>query len=164
MPNWCEGSLKIRGKFEDLKKLCKEEFAVYSIKITRERVFTELDKNATKIMCGDKEGAEEFWMQFDREAHINGTRRNFVTSSDIVFFNNGDKSVCVVEFKAAWGIDSAPYLELAKKYNVDIRLYGFERGMEFNQEVIIENGEIIKDEEIKFDDYDWECVMPHLGG
>lgn len=164
MPNWCEGSLKIRGKFEDLKKLCKEEFAVYSIKIKRERVFTELDKNATKIMCGDKEGAEEFWMQFDREAHINGTRRNFVTSSDIDFFDNGDKSICVVEFKAAWGIDPAPYLELAKKYNVDIRLYGFERGMEFNQEVIIENGEIIKDEEIKFDDYDWECVMPHLGG
>lgn len=47
---------------------------------------------------------------------------------------------------------------------MDIRLYGFERGMEFNQEVIIENGEIVKDEEIKFDDYDWECVMPHLGG
>lgn len=84
--------------------------------------------------------------------------------TSLIFFNNGDKSICVVEFKAAWAIDPVPYLKLAKKYNVDIRLYGFERGMEFNQEVIIENGEIVKDEEIKFDDYDWECVMPHLGG
>ena len=115
-------------------------------------------------MCGDEEGAEEFWMQFDRDAYISGTRRNFVTSSDIDFFNDRDKSICVVGFKAAWGIESEPYLELAKKHNVDIRLYGFECGAQFNQEVIIENGMILKDEVIRFSDYEWECAMPHLGG
>lgn len=164
MPNWCEGSLKIRGKFEDLKRLCKEEFAVYNIKFTKEGFDEELDENAIKIMCGDEEGAEEFWMKLNDDAYINGTRRNFVTSSDIDFFNNRDKSICVVGFKAAWGIEPEPYLELAKKYNVDIRLYGFECGAKFNQEIIIENGMILKDEVIRFNDYEWECAMPHLGG
>ncbi|MBB5146203.1 hypothetical protein HNQ35_001404 [Cerasibacillus quisquiliarum] len=36
--------------------------------------------------------------------------------------------------------------------------------MEFNQDIEINKGEIIKDEEIKFDDYEWECIYPNLGG
>lgn len=36
--------------------------------------------------------------------------------------------------------------------------------MEFNQEVIIEHGEVIKDDVIEFDDYRWECPFPDLGG
>lgn len=35
MPNWCEGSIKIRGKFENVKLFCKEVFRVYSFKKLR---------------------------------------------------------------------------------------------------------------------------------
>lgn len=157
MPNWCEGSLKIRGKFEDVKKFLKEELRVYDV----ENLNGEVIENAIKIMSDSE---DSFWISFKKNAYINGTKRGFVIAQDVSFLNYGDKIVCVLDFREAWGINPEPYLELAKKHDVDIRLYGFEKGMQFNQEVIIENGEIIKDEGIEFDDYDWECIMPNLGG
>nr|DAL93830.1 MAG TPA: hypothetical protein [Caudoviricetes sp.] len=37
-------------------------------------------------------------------------------------------------------------------------------GMEFCQNVIVEHGKIVKDEEIIYNDYEWECPFPNLGG
>ncbi|MEW4071696.1 hypothetical protein [Bacillus cereus] len=53
---------------------------------------------------------------------------------------------------------------MSKEYNVDIKIYIFGRGMEFNQDVEIYKGEIIKNVEIEFDDYMWECINPNIGG
>jgi hypothetical protein len=53
---------------------------------------------------------------------------------------------------------------MSKAYGIDFRFYGFECGVEFNQEVIIENGELKADDEIRYDDYFWECPCPDLGG
>lgn len=36
--------------------------------------------------------------------------------------------------------------------------------MEFNQDVEIYKGEIIKNVEIEFDDYMWEFINPNMGG
>lgn len=38
------------------------------------------------------------------------------------------------------------------------------RGMQFNQIIEIIDGKITKDEEVEFDDYDWDCICPNLGG
>ena len=35
MPNWCEGTLKVRGKFEDVKRWAKENITVYNGKFTK---------------------------------------------------------------------------------------------------------------------------------
>ena len=67
-----------------------------------------------------------------------------------------------VEF--AWGISSEELLELCKKYHVDMRIYAFERGMEFNLEIEIIDGKITKDSYLAFKDYIWECICPNLGG
>lgn len=67
-------------------------------------------------------------------------------------------------FKAAWEIDASSLAKLSKKYLIDFKILGFERGMQFNQDVEIVNGEIVKNEEIKFKDYTWECIRPHIGG
>ena len=69
-----------------------------------------------------------------------------------------------MEFKAAWNVESEPYIELSKAYNVDIKIEAFERGMEFSRFVLIENGELKEDKGIEYDDYVWDCVMPNLGG
>ncbi|MGR5995465.1 hypothetical protein ACT7C9_25025 [Bacillus cereus] len=58
----------------------------------------------------------------------------------------------------------APLATLSKEYNVDIKIYAFEKGMEFNQDVEIHKGEIIKNVEIEFDNYMWECINPNMGG
>lgn len=49
-------------------------------------------------------------------------------------------------------------------YDIDIKIYAFEAGMEFNQDIEIIKGKIIKDDEIKFENYQWECIEPNLGG
>lgn len=163
MPNWCEGTLKVRGKFEDLKRFCKENFQVWKTNLDPEKGWQEvIDEKAITI---ETDNEECFWMRIDKTAYINGTHRNFIESNSIEFYPGDDgRAIAAMEFKAAWGIEAKPYVELAKQYSVDIRIYGFEMGMEFNQEIIIENGNLIKDEEIKFSDYTWECPMPLLGG
>lgn len=55
-------------------------------------------------------------------------------------------------------------LNSCKQYNVDMRIHAFERGMQFNQIIEIIDGKITKDEEVEFDDYDWDCICPNLGG
>lgn len=67
-------------------------------------------------------------------------------------------------FKAAWGAFPEPYVEKSKKYGIDIAIVTYERGMEFRQRIEIINGKVTKDEETKFNDWDWEADFPKMGG
>ena len=156
MPNWCEGMLKIRGKQEDVFNLLAENLTVLEFKFGgREFV----DENAIEI------NRQDFEICVQKTAHINGTCRNFVEPNDINVWKGKDGNTCIaIEFKGAWSIESEPYVKLAKEYNVDIKIEAFERGMEFSQYILIENGELKEDKEIEYDDYVWDCVMPNLGG
>ncbi len=162
MPNWCEGMLKIRGKQEDVFNLLAENLQVWKTIIIKEPKFDmreEIDKEAIVI---NKE-EESIWVK--KTAHIKGTHRNFVEPNDINVWKGEDGNACIaIEFKGAWSIESEPYVKLAKEYNVDIKIEAFERGMEFSQYILIENGELKEDKEIEYDDYVWDCVMPNLGG
>ena len=162
MPNWCEGMLKIRGKQEDVFNLLAENLQVWKTIIIKEPKFDmreEIDKEAIVI---NKE-EESIWVK--KTAHIKGTHRNFVEPNDINVWKGKDGNTCIaIEFKGAWSIESEPYVKLAKEYNVDIKIEAFERGMEFSQYILIENGELKEDKEIEYDDYVWDCVMPNLGG
>ena len=162
MPNWCEGMLKIRGKQEDVFNLLAENLQVWKTIIIKEPKFDmrdEIDKEAIVI---NKE-EESIWVK--KTAHIKGTHRNFVEPNDINVWKGKDGNTCIaIEFKGAWSIESEPYVKLAKEYNVDIKIEAFERGMEFSQYILIENGELKEDKEIKYDDYVWDCVMPNFGG
>lgn len=162
MPNWCEGMLKIRGKQEDVFNLLADNLQVWKTIIIKEPKFNmreEIDKEAIVI---NKE-EESIWVK--KTAHIKGTHRNFVEPNDINVWKGEDGNACIaVEFKAAWDVESEPYIELSKAYNVDIKIEAFERGMEFSRYILIENGKLKEDKETEYNDYVWECVMPNLGG
>ena len=162
MPNWCEGMLKIRGKQEDVFNLLADNLQVWKTIIIKEPKLDmreEIDKEAIVV---DKEG-ESIWVK--KTAYIKGTRRNFVEPNDIDVWKGKDGNACIaVEFKAAWDVESEPYIKLSKAYNVDIKIEAFERGMEFSRYILIENGNLKEDKETEYDDYVWECVMPNLGG
>lgn len=160
MPNWCEGMLKIRGKQEDVFNLLADNLQVWKVVTIREDgMREELDKEAIEI------DREDGTIYVKRTAHIKGTRRNFVEPNEINVWKRKDGNACIaVEFKAAWGVESEPYIELSKAYNVDIKIEAFERGMEFSRYILIENGNLKEDKETGYDDYVWECVMPNLGG
>ena len=162
MPNWCEGMLKIRGKQEDVFNLLADNLQVWKTIIIKEPKLDmreEIDKEAIVV---DKEGGS-IWAK--KTAYIKGTRRNFVEPNNINVWKGKDGNACIaVEFKAAWDVESEPYIKLSKAYNVDIKIEAFERGMEFSRYILIENGNLKEDKETEYDDYVWECVMPNLGG
>lgn len=162
MPNWCEGMLKIRGKQEDVFNLLADNLQVWKTVIVNKPRFDmryELDEEAIEI------DREDGIILVEKTAHIKGTHRNFVEPNDINVWKKEDGSSCVaIDFKAAWNVESQPYIELSKKYHVDIKIEAFERGMEFSRFVLIENGELKEDKGIEYDDYVWDCVMPNLGG
>lgn len=154
MPNWCNGTLKVRGKIEDLKRFVLE--GLQPINILGEKLEPlKLDN------LGDCEYKGTCW--------IENTHRGFVDNPDIYFcdFEEDDnpKVICL-ESRFAWAIDAEQLQKTCIKYNVDMKIYAFECGMEFNQDIEIVNGEIVCDEKINFNgkDYQWECIMPTIGG
>jgi hypothetical protein len=169
MPNWCEGTLKVRGKKSDIAKWVRENVTVYShnwSKNSNGMPYYEqtIKPDAVIVEYDDDPTSEEICVTVTDEAHIKSTRRNFVQKDEYWASEHNGVMVLVLNFQAAWGIVPEPYVKMSQEYHVDFRLHGFERGMEFNQEVIVEGGQLVSDMEITFDDYRWECPFPQLGG
>lgn len=137
MPNWCKGSLKVRGTKASLKTFILEGLHPVGF-LGEEREKLSLNE------YGDIYSEETCW--------IENTRRGFV------------EGVEVFDSKFAWGINASELLETCIKYHVDMKIHAFEMGMEFNQVIEIIDGKIVKDEELHFKDYQWDCICPKLGG
>ncbi|HDR1024754.1 TPA: hypothetical protein QB579_000280 [Pasteurella multocida] len=147
MPNWCEGNLKIRGKIEDVKKFLDEQ--IYE----KGEVILEKDEIKLSGVGG----------------HLKDTHRCFISAGKDGFHNEfyarrDGNIIVIIPVQHAW----EPYLpyfeELSEKYNVDFRFYGYEGGLEFNCEFEIIKGHITISRKIEFDNYEWECPEPRLGG
>lgn len=150
MPNWCRGTLRVRGAKENLTKFVLEGLSPV----------TYLGQDAEQLKiddCGCIE-CERCW--------IKGTYRGFVVDSHVYFDDLEDEEETTIglETEFAWGISAEELLQSCKKYGVDMRIHAFERGMQFNQIIEIIDGEITKDEEVEFDDYEWDCICPTIGG
>ena len=151
MPNWCKGSLKVRGTKENLTRFILEGLhPVGFLGEERER----LSKNEYVDICSE----ETCW--------IENTRRGFVEGVEVYFSSNEENEILVVVFdsKFAWGINASELLANCIKYHVDMKIHAFERGMEFNQVIEIVDGKILKDEELHFENYQWDCICPNMGG
>lgn len=152
MPNWARGTLRIKGKLDDIKRfVCEELVCVNS--------------------AGEEQAApewEESYSFYELKVYSNflwlrNSRRHFIEPEDGMLIDKNSGVLCM-QFKAAWCIEAKALLEHAKKHNLDMRIYAFEQGVQFNQEIEIINGEITKDRVIKFDDYQWDCICPYEGG
>lgn len=150
MPNWCVGTLRVRGTKEDLTKFILEGLSPV----------TYLGDDAEPLKIGD------FGCIECERCWIKGTRRGFVIDLEEYVDDWNDKGKITIAFDTefAWAISAEELLQSCKKYSVDMRIHAFERGMLFNQIIEIIDGEITKDEEVKFDDYDWDCICPNVGG
>lgn len=155
MPNWIEGTLKLRGKTNDMRRFFKtaiQPCACFGKEPYKQEDFIEFDFNEEWNVVHIKE-----------DAYIEGTQRAFINNDCYAEFEDDEDTVCV-PIRQAWAFVPKNWQDISKKFNLDIRLYGFERGMEFCQEVEVIDGEITIDREIKYDDWEWECPMPILGG
>lgn len=151
MPNWCEGALRIRGKKENIIRFMLEGLEPVDV-FGDEIANMEIDNDYIIPECC------QCW--------IKGTRRGFVEFDEFYLDNYKDGEVISValDAKFAWGIDAKELQKACKKYSVDMRIYAFERGMAFNQIIEIIDGKVTKNEELRFDDYIWDCICPKMGG
>ncbi len=148
MPNWAKGTLKLKGRKENIASALKE------------------------MLLNDSVTLEEQWdgnvLVFNSELsyfYINGTRRAFIGNNQIEVWLDDD--FCVIEldnFKQAWAAIPENYQEISKKHDVDIKIFTFEMGMEFTQEIEIRKGKIIQDICNEYDDYQWDVPFSNLGG
>ena len=171
MPNWAEGTLKIRGTKKDVMGFLENRLeavdSAYSIaEALAEHNGEPLKREPNKVVIEADEW--DTTVTAPEGFYIKGTRRGLIEgtiSFDHSVIEEDEPFILIIDdFKHAWGVDPEPYIEISREHNLDIRIYVFERGMEFNQEIEIHKGEVIKAVDIRFDDYQWECLMPNLGG
>lgn len=151
MPNWCEGSLKVRGTKGNMTKFILEGLKPVGF-LGEEHSKLSLDE------LGDVDTKETCW--------IENTRRGFVEGVEVELseYEDDETFIAIFDSKFAWAISADELLKTCEKYHVDMKIHGFERGMEFNQAIEIVDGEILKDEVIQFKDYQWDCICPNIGG
>lgn len=150
MPNWAEGTLKLRGKAENIVSALKE--------MLLENQGATLEEKYDGTLLTFKTENDYFY--------INGTRRAFVSGKDIEIWLDDDFMIIELEgFKQAWAALADNYTEISSKFDVDIKIFTFELGMEFTQEIEISKGEIIKDiVNEDFTNYSWDVPFSRLGG
>ena len=148
MTNWAEGSIKLRGRSENIASALKQMLLNYTVTLEDKWDGTLLKFNNT---------APYFY--------INETRRAFIEKEQIEVWL--EEEFCIFEldnFKQAWRAIPENYQEISSKFDVDIKIFTFECGMEFTQEIEISKGKIIKNVCYEYDDYQWEVPFSNLGG
>ena len=164
MPNWCNGNLKIRGKKENIIKFLTEGTSLLDGFWEPKEIKPEIEVND----CDEIEIKNIDKVKGIDCLYIKGTRRHFIDpiENEIYMHNTDEKEavICLENLKDACGIEAGALRVISKRYSIDFKIYAFESGMEFNQDIEIIKGKIVKDEEIKFKDYVWECIEPNIGG
>lgn len=151
MPNWSEGCLKVRGKAANVKKFVLEGLQPVDF----------FGNALPKLELSDLGEVDT-----DKDCWIGGTTRGFVENlyADFSFVEDDETFTATLDAKFAWAADAEELSALCKKYSVDMKLYAFERDSQFNQDILIVDGLILRNNRIEFEDYNWECICPTLGG
>lgn len=146
MANTCEGSLRIRGPKDNIQRFLLNGLEPH---------------NSTKKL-EVKDGDILFFLS----CHIKGTERGSVSYVEAYLSEYEDINVITIALEAKFvgTIKAYELLSICQKYNIDMRIYGFERGTQINQDIEIINGKITKNNLVKYDDYVWDCISPERGG
>lgn len=164
MPNWIKGTMKLRGKQKDIKRFFDEGLEPSSW-------FGEENKLDDQV----KDESEDDYLEysFKDEPHVIGTRRMFIQDETVTMYE--EEGICTVPIKQAWSFSPDDYAEeklikIADKFHLDIKLYGIECGVQFCQEILVlhgdkENTGVIRyNNVIQYEDWEWECPFPNMGG
>lgn len=155
MPNWCEGTLKVRGTKANITRWVNEALQPCGFS----------DSPQEKMLTWSSDG---MIATVEELAWIKDSYRGFIIEGSKInlwnFETDDEELIIFVKAEFAWGVDVEKLALSSKEFNVDYRFYGFEQGMEFNQEVEIIKGTVTLNKKYKFDDYQWECACPTLGG
>lgn len=114
MPNWCAGTLRIRGKKKDL-----QNFVIGGLE--------PLPKKGNEAPVLELDGYGN--VDYSGTCYIKGTNRGLVYNLDAFLEGDEDDSIKTItlDVEFAWSISSEELLKVCQKYHVDMRIYAFER-------------------------------------
>lgn len=166
MPNWIEGTLHLRGKVKDIHRFLKEGISKNGSMLDKDIRETIVDNSSPE------EGVVSFEFmndQFMNDPWVVDTQRAFLNNQYVAipYKDENEETSISLGVRQAWSFKVNNWIALSKKYNIDIRLNGFECGMRFGQEITILRGDpepTVDEEVLKYNDWEWECPFPNMGG
>lgn len=171
MPNWIEGSLKLRGKPDDILRFFEEGLNVYTY--GKDGSDIPLEKSSW-LRIEEFDDGKEIEIEFNTSSwiHVNNTRRAFINDPGFAVWFQKPKDdidiIVAIPICQAWGFDVDNWIYIAKQFTLDLRLYGIECGMGFSEEVIINRDGVIETDLTQdykdYDDFRWNCPFPWMGG
>lgn len=170
MPNWCEGSLKVRGKKKDVYRFFTEGVQYYEGRFVNDKVVSVPMEKEKWVSIREYEDFIDIYY-LKSGIYVEGTQRAFVDKGHDIHIPNdvSDDTVVTscIAIRQAWEFVIQDWVELSKKYDLHMKLYGIESGMLFVQEAEFNNGELISNHVTKYedsDDFNWNCPFPWMGG
>jgi hypothetical protein len=164
MPNWCEGTLRVRGKGKDIQDFFGENLMEIDTVEDNEGIRNVI--TPIKNLWIDRGSYITFNFE-SGDLWFSETNRMFTCGCKHISFEKDDMEIIVshaIQIQQAWSIQSDYLQRMSEKYNLEIKILAFEHGNEFAQDIYIKNGELIKDEDIEYDDWTFDCPCPLLGG
>lgn len=164
MPNWCEGNIRFRGTKKNIKNFLENELVCtvyHNGEIKEVKPDVEQDEYEMYFYSTGGETRDSFYFR--------NTKRNFIFSESIQFYwpeaEESEEIVVILDnFNAAWGFNEQGWIEHATKYNIDVRMVGFEQGMQFSETLTVTRDGKAVDDVKHYDDWNWECPFPNMGG
>lgn len=167
MPNWCEGNLRIRGTKENIKKFLENEIVV----IKKGEDFGSYIEEKPEIVESEDAYVISYPGYQEKrygDFYIRNTKQNFIHWPDeigILWPEDEDETIVFIKnFRAAWSFKDQGWKEHAMKYNVDFRMFGYERDGEFSQIMTVSRAGGINIETKRYSDWLWDCPFSNLGG
>ena len=174
MPNWAEGTIKVRGTKNQIIDYLKNVFEGsdfwgndMKIEITSDDnsiIIRGLDELTNPKTAGPIIPQNPQFHAF----YFKGANRAFTESENNIlafgFFEDAEAiEIIEMPFKQAWSVEADEFVKLSKKYCVDLKIFVFESGREFTQEVEIIKGKITRNKTIKYENYQWDVPFNSLG-
>lgn len=179
MSNWIEGTFRVRGSLKNVKQFIDEGLGTVSSKQPPIKIEYDslLEKSPKVIYAEVISGWDE-----DFGVYIKDSRRQFICVNGDSNINicrvdyTEDMYLFAVRYKGAWQIDRETMQYICKKYHLDVKVNGYENGGQFEEIYELrylhldssntDDFFVVADtsKEYKGTNWEWDCLMPNLGG
>ena len=176
MPNWAEGNIRIRGKRQNVIHFLQEELKPLFFvddrqhhKYGYEERPIEIEPNAGGYELILRKNAET-----EPEVYFCGSQRQFIDFgqgneiiaeiSDDHLHQRDDQVVFLNGFKGAWSSDDKYFMDKAVQHKVDIRIFMWEKGMEWSRVATWYRDGKYAEESRTYANWLWESALPDYGG
>jgi hypothetical protein len=166
MPNWCEGTLRIRGKVKDIIQMFFDNLEIVTYTGENARKSTPIKDDVSVYWNCEARSYFEFYGLKEGVVYFKDSKRLMVNEGEFEYRKDELDEVrsCAMDVQQAWRLDVKYLAELSGKYNLEMKITGFELGQEMVQRIYVKNGEVLENEEIEYEDWYFDCICPRLGG